>query len=59
MPRGCVLHGATRSDLDVRRRDEVDIVAATREVELDPPEHTRADGIGEDHLNPMRAKPAR
>ena len=36
----------------MRRRDEVDVVAATHEVELDPPQHARVDEIGEDHLNP-------
>ncbi len=48
----------TPSDLDVRRRDEVDIVAATHEVELNPPQHARVDRIGEDHLNPMRSQHA-
>ena len=49
---GSALHEAkSRSDLDVRRRDEVDVVAAMPEVELDPPQHARIDRIGEDHLN--------
>jgi hypothetical protein len=29
------------------------VVAATHEVELDPPQHARVDGIGKGHLNPM------
>ena len=50
---GCAI--IAPSDLDVRRLDKVDIVAATHEVELNPPQHARVDRIGKDHLNPMRS----
>ena len=53
---GCAI--ITPSDLDMRRLDKVDIVAATHEVELNPPQHARVDRIGEDHLNPMRSQRA-
>ena len=48
-------HEAT-PDLDVRLCDEVDVVAATHVVELDPPQHARVDGIGKDDLSPMRSR---